>query len=497
MLIALIIAFNIFDIVVHAIYITALVFLFLFLKMKHKRSLTDYKERMYEYFEEQTNDLREQNVILQKKNKKNEELVSNLLPQQTANELKADGKAISRRFEVVTILFADVKGFTKIAEQMNPEVLIDQLDKIFFYFDSIAEKYNIEKIKTIGDAYMCAGGIPVKNKTNPVEVVLAALEMQEYLSQLHKDTTNNYAKIWNLRIGVHTGPVVAGVIGKKKFSYDIWGDSVNVASRMESSGDIGKVNVSSITHQYTENFFDFEYRGRMPVKYKGEIEMYFVKGIKSDLSEFGSGVLTNRKFKAKLTLLRLNEIEEFIEEKLTKELSSSMYFHNASQTHDFANTVELICLGEHIEVEDMLVVKTAATLYASGFVIQYENYREKSIEFAKEILPGYEYTKNQIEKVCEIIESSKNLFSAENKFVAVFADAYLDFYGSYQYIQKLNLLFNELNENKQILDKKDWYNHQLNNLKKHNFYTPTARILRDVCKEDQVKKLLKEIALFE
>jgi class 3 adenylate cyclase len=218
---------------------------------------------------------------LLKEKEKSEELLANLLPKNTANEIKSTGKASSHKYNLVTVLFSDIEGFTKIAEQMNPEILVDELDKFFFKFDSVVEKFNIEKIKTIGDAYMCAGGIPDKNRTNPVEVIMAALEMVHYMKQLQQDNL----KVWDLRIGIHTGPVIAGVVGQKKLSYDIWGDTVNTASRMESSGEPGKVNISGSTYELVQDFFACEYRGMMPVKYKGNIDMYFVKGIRPELSE--------------------------------------------------------------------------------------------------------------------------------------------------------------------------------------------------------------------
>ncbi|HEY4787405.1 MAG TPA: adenylate/guanylate cyclase domain-containing protein, partial [Bacteroidales bacterium] len=169
--------------------------------------------------------IKERTAELMREKEKTDELLANLLPKDTADELKNTGKATSQKFEMVTVLFSDIQGFTKIAEQMNPEKLIDELDNFFFHFDSVVEKYNIEKIKTIGDAYMCAGGIPYKNRTNPVEVVLAAVEIQEYMRQLK--LKNNH--IWDLRIGIHTGAVIAGVVGHKRMSYDIWGDTVNTA----------------------------------------------------------------------------------------------------------------------------------------------------------------------------------------------------------------------------------------------------------------------------
>jgi class 3 adenylate cyclase len=189
-----------------------------------------------QYMLEQIINTRTEELIIEKE--KTEALLSNVLPKNTADEIMAKGKAAKIKYNFVTVLFSDIQGFTKIAEEMNPEVLIDELDKFFFHFDSVVEKYRIEKIKTIGDAYMCAGGIPEKNRTNPVEVILAALEMQQYMTRLKATTELEGMKFWDIRIGIHTGTVVAGVVGQKKLSYDIWGDTVNTASRMESSGGV-------------------------------------------------------------------------------------------------------------------------------------------------------------------------------------------------------------------------------------------------------------------
>jgi len=209
--------------------------------------------------------LRKLNLLEQLINKKTEELISekqkreallaNVLPKSSANDIVVKGKADKAKYNFVTVLFSDIQGFTKIAEEMNPELLIDELDKFFFHFDSVVEKYSIEKIKTIGDAYMCAGGIPEKNRTNPVEVVLAALEMKDYMTRLKLGPELEGMKFWDIRIGIHTGTVVAGVIGQKKLSFDIWGDTVNTASRMESSGEAGKINISGTTYEFIKEFF--------------------------------------------------------------------------------------------------------------------------------------------------------------------------------------------------------------------------------------------------
>jgi len=200
---------------------------------------------------------------------KSEKLLLNILPAETARELKANGKAKAKYYESVTVMFTDFKGFTTIAEKLSAEELVSELDFLFRKFDEIISKYNIEKIKTIGDAYMCAGGLPTANTTNAMDVVSAAIEIQSWMR-----AQNNK---WNLRIGIHSGPVTAGVVGDKKFAYDILGDTVNTASRMESSGEAGKINISGATHQLVKDKFTCEFRGKIPAKNKGEIEMYFIE----------------------------------------------------------------------------------------------------------------------------------------------------------------------------------------------------------------------------
>ncbi|MCK5079805.1 MAG: adenylate/guanylate cyclase domain-containing protein, partial [Bacteroidales bacterium] len=183
----------------------------------------------------------------------------------------------SSKFKMVTVLFADIQGFTKIAEQMNPEKLIDELDRFYFHFDSVVEKYNIEKIKTIGDAYMAAGGLPVSKDESTKNTVLAALEMAEFIAKRRKEREASGLIPFEMRLGIHTGSVVAGIVGQKKFQYDIWGDTVNTASRMENAGEAGKVNISQSTYELIkDDVFTFESRGEIETKGKGKIEMWFV-----------------------------------------------------------------------------------------------------------------------------------------------------------------------------------------------------------------------------
>lgn len=221
--------------------------------------------------------LEEQNKIIDAERERSDELLLNILPASIATELKEKGKATARKFPEATVFFSDFKNFTKMAEQLSPEQLVEELDSCFKAFDYIISQYeDIEKIKTIGDAYMCASGL-VDRKTIPFNMVKAATEMQQYLQELKQDKMSRNEPYFEARIGIHTGPVVAGVVGNKKFAYDIWGDTVNIAARMEANCEVGKVNVSEVTQGMIKYKFNCQYRGKVDVKNKGMMDMYYVR----------------------------------------------------------------------------------------------------------------------------------------------------------------------------------------------------------------------------
>lgn len=217
---------------------------------------------------------------IKKAKKRSDELLLNILPEETAEELKETGTAKTKSFESITVLFTDFKNFTIASEKLTPEELVEEINHCYSAFDRIVEKHGIEKIKTIGDSYMCAGGIPVSNKTHPFDVVKAGLEMVQFIEDNKQERIAKGQPYFELRCGIHSGPVVAGIVGIKKFAYDIWGDTVNTASRMESSGGIGKVNISGITYEMVKDKFICTYRGKIEAKNKGVIDMYFVEGAK-------------------------------------------------------------------------------------------------------------------------------------------------------------------------------------------------------------------------
>lgn len=438
----------------------------------------------------QLKDISEINSKLQKENSKLQNIIAslphNVIP-------KEAGRAVNnktQRFEMATVLYADIQGFKKIAEQSETSDIIDELDQIIFHFNSIVKKYKIEKIKTIGDAYMCAGGVPEKNITNPVDVVLAALEMQAYLYKLKEEYESKNKKFWDLKMGIHTGPVTATFSGRKKISYELKGDTVNIATRMASAGEVSQINISIMTYELVKQYFVCEYNGQIPVKYKGNMEMYFLKRIKPAFSEDRKvGKKANQIFWNKYLLRQFTDLQEVILDKLEKELPSFLYYHNFKHTIDVINQAELIGYGEGVDDESVLLLKTAALFHDSGHIIGYDEHEYHGTKLAKEYLPSYNYSEEQIEKICELIMATKLPPAPKNLLESIMCDSDLDYLGRSDFIPVSNTLYEELKEQNKISSLNDWNKLQVKFLSNHQFFTKTGKNLREVNKQMQIERI--------
>ncbi len=265
---------------------------------RRERKLEELVSKQTVEIQKQAEELKKHAVNVESEKIRTEKLLLNILPKEIAKELQTRGVVEPVEYRMVSVLFTDFKGFTMIAEKMSPKELVEELDKCFDYFDTLMDRYNLEKLKTIGDSYMCAGGIPIENSTHPIDCILCATEIQSFMVQMKRIKEELGIPYWELRLGIHSGPLVAGIIGKERFTYDIWGDTVNVASRMETSGIVNRVNVSSSTYEIAKDFFTFEYRGKVDAKHKGMVDMYLVTGIRPELSVDGEGKVPNEKFKS-------------------------------------------------------------------------------------------------------------------------------------------------------------------------------------------------------
>lgn len=451
-----------------------------------------FRYRSYQFAKEKNKlekIIKERTDELLKEIERAEDLLVNMLPQQIADELKIKGKTSIHKFDLVSVLFTDIQGFTEIAELIDPSVLVHKLEELFLRFDTIVGKYRIEKIKTIGDGYMCAGGIPEKDRTNPIEVILAALEIREYMKEFEFDNEKTSHLNWGLRIGIHSGPAIAGVIGTKRYSYDIWGVTVNSASRMESKGKVGQVNISEASYNLAKDYFDCEYHGTIREKAGAELKMYIVNSIKEGFAEDANGTIPNSKLRFQLFEIRYNDLYDYILEKLEKELPKNLYYHNLQHTIDVCEQVELIAQAEGISNKEIILLKTAALFHDSGFTIGYDNHEIYGVKLAREILPRFQYTREQIELISNLIMTTKVPPSPKNKLEMIMCDADLDYLGRRDFIPISRNLFMELYERKRIKSVDEWLKKQIGFIEKHTYFTETALANRDVNKKQQLENI--------
>ena len=398
-------------------------------------------------------------------------------------------KEHSLKFNMATVLFADIHGFSKFVGGMDSSAAMDELDEILFEFDAIVSRFKIEKIKTIGDTYMCAGGIPVKNITNPIDVVMAAMEMRNFLEKFEISKRGRDSRIWDLKIGIHTGPVTASVTGKKKVNYEIKGDTVNTVSRVEAVSDKGMILISVMTYELVKEFFDCEYSGKLPVKYKGDLQMYKVKGLKPEFSVNGEWIIPNESFRIKFGLIQFTDIQEIILDKLEKELPDYLYYHNVKHTVDVVTEVELIGWGEGCTDEEILLLKTAGLFHDAGHIIAYDNHEFYSTELAREMLPKFNYSPQQIECICSMIMATKLPPKPTNLLENIICDSDLDYLGRSDFIPVSNTLYEELKAQNKMWSLNDWNKIQVKFISGHQYFTGTARSLREVNKQLQIERI--------
>lgn len=461
------------------VYPLLLVLAGMMLRIRTHRLFMERQKRLEELIAERTEEL-------QHEKEKSDNLLANMLPKGTAQEIMLKGKAAKTKYNFVTVLFSDIQGFTRIAEEMNPEVLIDELDRFFFHFDSLAEKYRIEKIKTIGDAYMCAGGIPDRNRTNPVEVVLAALEMQKYMQFMKNDPAKTAARFWDIRIGIHTGTVIAGVVGHKKITYDIWGDTVNTASRMESSGEPGKINISGTTYEFVKDYFICDYRGRMPVKYKGDLDMYFVTGIRPELREPDGS--PNRKFFTKIEMIRILDVEEHVFTKYSEIASPDLFFHSVEYIRSVCLQADLLARAERLEDQDYIHIRLASVFIFFGYAFDYNDPPAAAKKRAGEILSVYGFGPQTLDVVTRLMDAA---FRPEQESIAgmVLHDAVYDFTGRVDFVTMIDRFYREEMAYGKIDDPRTWFRRMASQIEENEFLTGSARKLRSVPVREQLNAL--------
>lgn len=398
------------------------------------------------------------------------------------NEIASPARK-TQKFESVTVLFSDIQGFTKIAEHMNPELLVDELDRYFIYFDELVDRYDVEKIKTIGDAYMCAGGVPTTDSANPIEVALVGLGMIAYV----KERQTAAGGFWNIRVGLNTGPVISGALGHTKKIFDIWGDSVNTASRMESSGVPGEVNVSGDTYNKIADYFECEHRGKMPVKYKGEIDMYFVKRLKAEYAEPGTTHIPNKLLLSKIRMMKVEDMLNDFEVRLNETTGETVFTERFERLRV---NCEIICRQEQMGDREMMLTKLALMCaFASS-----ECPKPMRIEPAElhKRMAKMHFEDSDMEDIARINNRIAQNKKADTHIEEVVSDSFAMTYSCKDMVKQLKDVYNCAAISGKRFSKKDWIKAQEHAISNLSYYTNSARELAEINTSKQ-KELLEQI----
>jgi class 3 adenylate cyclase len=446
------------------------------------------------------------NKLLDSQKAEIQSLVSNILPDEVAQELKRDGVATPRFYESASVLFTDFKSFTKLADKLSPQEVIAELNACFNAFDDIIDRHGLEKIKTIGDAYMCAGGIPLADPNHYWNIVRAAREIQDYILVRNREREEQGLPPWEIRIGIHVGPIVAGVVGKKKYAYDIWGSTVNIASRMESNGEPGQINISAALYELVKTKYHCTYRGKIYAKNVGEIDMYFLG------AEIGDGQPTSESISASIvqissldlplpdTMESLPAVEKYdlIRQcalHRLKDLDPGLTYHCFDHTLDVLEQSERIASSEGVtDPQQLFLLKVAALYHDSGFLRTYRQHEAESFRIFLEDAPQFGFTDFERSEVERLIMVTQIPQQPKDILEKIICDADLDYLGRDDFFAIGDTLRREFILYGVVPDDNAWELLQMKFLTNHAYHTESSRTLREPSKQAHIRRLVEKSA---
>jgi class 3 adenylate cyclase len=392
-----------------------------------------------------------------------------------------------KRFETVTVMYIEIMRLSdegNITE--NTVEYIDKFDGFVFRFNEIAQKYDLVKLHSLGDHFVCAGGIPEKNSINPITVTLAAIEILEIIEA---DNLTDENAVWSLHIGIHTGAVTAFVGEQTGISYELKGDTINETSRIVSVGKKNKVIISASTYDLVKELFDCTYFNTLSTKYRNKQHLYNVTGLKKEFADDEKRHTPNNTFRIQLMLIQFGDLQEMILNRLEKELPEHLYYHNVKHTVDVVTQSELIGWAEGLDDHQLMLLKTAALFHDTGHIISYQDHEDHSTEIAREILPKYSYLPEEIEVICRLIMATKLPPKPADLLESIICDSDLDYLGRTDFVPVSNSLFAELKVMNDALTLDEWNKMQVKFISSHQYFTKTGRKLRNVNKQVQIERI--------
>ncbi len=426
------------------------------------------------------------------------QLLANIFPAQVIEDFNTYGKVSPKRIQNGVVLFTDFVDFSAFAKGLEPIELLKKLERHFNAFDQIAKRYAIEKIKTIGDAYMALAGVN-ENKAHPaIRACMAALEMRHYIEQERRMDDALGKNGWDVRIGMHMGPLVAGVIGQAKYSYDVWGDTVNIAARAESSSKNGEISITETIAKAVSNYFEIEPIGEVDLEKRGGvIHMYALKNLRLPFSMDSTQIKANAQLRTlcELDPMDFDNMRSNIIGQLKAMLPEEYQYHDLEHTLAVEKAARRLAKLEGVNNDDLLLLRTAALYHDAGFIFEYENNEKYAVELAKNQLPQFGYSTEQIQKISQIIMATQRNWKPKNLLEEIIRDADHDYLGRVDYRIIVKKLRAELKSRGIEMEELQWNEFQLKYLEEqHQYFTITAKNLRNLGKINRILEIKHNIS---
>lgn len=419
------------------------------------------------------------------------QLLKNIFPRNVLRELNHVGKFSPKRFENGTVLFADFVGFSKIAKKQKPLNLIKKLDAYFNKFDEITLRYKLEKIKTIGDAYMAVAGVTESALEPEIRTALAAIEIRDFVKdQLVENEENK--EDWNVRIGIHTGPLVAGIIGTQKISFDIWGDTVNIAARTEEHAIPNTIAISNQVAKKISPYFNLTNRGEVTIKHEQHVNIHTIEKLRIEHSMFYKEKHPNSELRKQcgLSPMDFELARKSILQKLKTALPSTIVYHDLNHTLYVEKAAQRLAYLEGIQGEELILLRTAVLFHDVGFIMTAEDNEEIAIKLMQTELPQYGYSNEHINTISKIIRATIRGSKPESLLEKIMCDADHDYLGRANYHVIAKRLRIELEHQGKLMNEKQWIEFQLNYLEnEHIFHTETSKNIRGEGKNKRIEEL--------
>lgn len=426
------------------------------------------------------------------------QLLNNIFPESVLEDLNQNNKFSPKRVEDGIVLFTDFVDFSMKAKDVKPIRLLKKLEYYFTRFDEIIERYKLEKIKTIGDAYMALGGVTENVAEPAVRACLAALEIRDFMRNERDVAKALNRDFWEIRVGLHMGPLVAGIIGSSKISFDVWGDTVNIAARAEQGTKPGCITITKSVANAVAPFFNLEERGEVSIhKRGGSMEMCYITDLKEEYCLYGEGKIASAELRMKcgLTSIDFEHMRLDIINRLKALLPEEVVYHDIAHTLNVEKAAIRFAKLEGVNEEDILLLRTAVLYHDAGFILQYHSNEEFAVTMAMNSLPGFGYSEFQTNTVIEIIRSTGSGRTPETLLQQIMGDADHDYLGRADYYNVAKKLRLEMENFDEFMSDQEWIEFQLKYLEDiHRFYTETAKNIRLQGKKARIAELREQLA---